>query len=817
MGLMKHYGFRALAWVLRPCFFWIVSKTTSEPTRDLLGIKPDQPILFILPKRSLVDLLVLNYHCHRLGLPLPTGRVDEISEDGEGSLLYLNKPGFLKTRSEKIPALPLIRLIRKIEQTTASDVQVLPVSVFWGKNPGREDLSFFKLLFNDDENAGSLQKFFIVLAHGRNNIVHFGKAFSLRGLVNEKLPTDQTARKTRRILRVHFRRQRNTTLGQKLYVKDVIFTRVLAAKSVQDVINSKVVKKQFSRKRLEAKARKYVREIAADQSYSVVRVLEILLRYVWTKMFSGVRIIGFDKIRDFATKEYELIYLPSHRSHLDYLLVNYSVYQGGLPTPHTAAGINLNFWPVGGLLRRAGAFFLRRSFGGDRLYTAVFNEYLNYLIQSGYPVAFFPEGGRSRTGRLLHMRTGMLSMVLRSANRAKEGRRIAFVPVYVGYDKVVEVKSYLKELSGRSKRKESFSSLIQLPKLLRQDWGRAHINFGEPIDLQDILKAAGSCNDYEDERTYITKATKDLAGRVAIAINSSVVITRTSLVSLALLSLPQKALPEEELLGLIRVLLKIIAINLPGIHFELPEGDPSDFVLEAEKLGSIRRLHHPAGDVLYMNEMDGILNSYYRNNILHAFVIPSLISSFFNRQSQIGNKILKEGVFELLPFLCDEFHLPWSKEQYSEVYELVLDRMIQCGLISAEGDHYRRPVISSLNFGFLSQIGKILGLVFERYAIISALLYKHLEKGVIDSGDFHISCQKMAQRLAILSGIPNPEAADLSLFKNHIVLLKRMGYLLEVNGGKSLKIDPRIASIIQKTKLLLSLEMRGSVERISVR
>ena len=208
---------------------------------------------------------------------------------------------------------------------------------------------------------------------------------------------------------------------------------------------------------MKTKLRKYAREIASKQTYSIIRFFEVILGNLWNKLFDGIETYYPENVSQVANEGYEIVYVPTHRSHLDYLLMSYVVHQSGFPVPHTAAGKNLDFFPVGGLLRKGGAFYLRRSFKGKKLYTAVFNEYLHFLLSNGYPMTFFPEGGRSRTGKLLPLRTGMFSMIVHSYLRDPK-KPIAFVPIYIGYDKVFELGSYLKELSGAAKQKESFSS-----------------------------------------------------------------------------------------------------------------------------------------------------------------------------------------------------------------------------------------------------------------------------------------------------------------------------------------------------------------------
>ena len=181
-----------------------------------------------------------------------------------------------------------------------------------------------------------------------------------------------------------------------------------------------------------------------------------------------------------------LVYLPNHRSHIDYLLLSYLVYAQGLAPPHIAAGANLNFPLVGPLLRRGGAFFLRRSFKGEPLYAAVFREYLHAMLAKGFPIAYFIEGGRSRSGRTLAPKGGLLGMTIESFMR-EHPRPLLLVPVYFSYEKLLEGRTLVAELEGQPKKGESLGALVRVARNLRRDYGSVHVNFGAPLSIDQFL------------------------------------------------------------------------------------------------------------------------------------------------------------------------------------------------------------------------------------------------------------------------------------------------------------------------------------------
>ena len=143
---------------------------------------------------------------------------------------------------------------------------------------------------------------------------------------------------------------------------------------------------------------------------------------------------------------------------------------------------------LGPLLRRGGAFFLRRSFKGEALYAAVFREYLHMMLTEGFPIEYFIEGGRSRTGRTLPPKAGLLGMTLESFLR-DHARPLALVPVYIGYEKLFEGRSFVAELEGRPKRRESLGALFGSIRELKHEYGKVSVNFGEPLLLDAYLDA----------------------------------------------------------------------------------------------------------------------------------------------------------------------------------------------------------------------------------------------------------------------------------------------------------------------------------------
>ena len=198
-----------------------------------------------------------------------------------------------------------------------------------------------------------------------------------------------------------------------------------------------------------------------------------MLSWLWNDIYDGLSIDleGLTKIRNIS-KKMPFVIVPCHRSHIDYLLIHYVFYTNNIQLPFIAAGSNLSFFPMGYIFRKSGAFFLRRSFRGNKVYSEVFTKYLAILLKEGLPLEFFIEGGRSRTGKMVMPKYGLLSMVIQ-AYQEKYCDNFAAIPVYIGYDRVIEEKSYLKELAGASKTPENTAEIIKTSKILTQTiWPR---------------------------------------------------------------------------------------------------------------------------------------------------------------------------------------------------------------------------------------------------------------------------------------------------------------------------------------------------------
>ncbi len=804
---------------------WLALNIEPESPRELID---DRPVCYVLEDYGLSNALILDRACRDAGLPSPLvplpvagdplGRKRAyVALSRRNASALIPEAGSAKTHSGS-----LARLLQAHRVNPNLDVQLVPVSIFVGRAPDKQS-GWFSVLFSENwAIVGRFRRLLAILLNGRGTIVRFAPPVSLRDAVAEDLPAERTVRKLSRVLRTHFHRIREAVIGPDLSTRRLLVDQVLAAEPVREAIADQARRDNSKAEEAWKKAHAYAWEIAADYSNPVVRSASFLLSHVWNRIYDGVLVHHLDRFKE-AAPGHEVVYVPCHRSHMDYLLLSYLLYERGIVPPHIAAGINLNLPVIGTLLRKGGAFFMRRSFRGNPLYSAVFTEYVAQLVSGGYSLEYFIEGGRSRTGRLLPPKGGMISMTVRAFLRQPK-KPVLFQPVYIGYEKLLEGNSYLDELSGRPKEKESIWALLwSIPKVLRQNYGQVVVNFGEPIALNDALAQhapewSGTPLGEEERPAWLSATVDALADQIQVHINRAADVNPINLLALALLSTPKHAMGEADLIAQIELSKTLLA--------ELPYSDlvtvtphtPERIIAHGEEINVLRRVKHPLGDVLSVVDDDtAVLMSYYRNNVLHLFTASAWIACCFQnnrRMSRAGVLRLGRGLY---PFLQTELFLPWSEDEFAERMDRTIDLFIREGLLQQinedDGGILARNAGQTDEVFRLRAIGHSLQQAFERYYIAISVLVKN-GPGKLGAAELESLCQQAAQRLSLLYAPAAPEFFDRTLFRGFIQKMRELRLVWPDENSKLL-FDERLDAWAKDAKAILGRELRHTIERVS--
>lgn len=817
------FSFQLPAWWLRllrrTLYLWTKPKTFPE-TPDKLGLASNKPVCYVLQHRHLTNLLVLDQECRNLSLPKASRPLHTGGVHSRYSVFYLsggvNDFG-IEEGGQTFPEASLPRqLVHAALNDPEFDVQLVPVTILWGRAPNKQD-SILKALFAEAwQSVGILSQFVATIVNGRDTVVRFSEPTSLRAILRNETREERAAQKLARVLRVHFRRQREIAIGPNLSHRQTQMHLLLSKPEVRSAIAADAIQRSVPFAESERMARKYALEIASDYSYSVVQAYVIVLEWVWNTIYNGLQIHNFDRVNAIA-RTHTIVYVPCHRSHIDYLLVSYILHQRGISIPHIAAGANLNVPILGPILRRGGAFFLRRKFKGDVLYATVFNEYLSLMTSQGFPVEYFIEGGRSRSGRMLRPKSGMLAMTVQSfvKNRA---RPLAFVPIYIGYEKIFEGNTYVAELGGKPKQGESVFGLLSSLRELQKYFGQVHINFGRPLSLSGYLdecKAGWAAESSDPKSPWLRDAVSSLATELGRRINAAAAINPINLVALSLLSTTKHTADLRQLKTQIEHLQYLLEAVPYGDSVVAWEGTPCDAINHAIRLELVKRQQHALGDVIVANAEQSSLLAYFRNNVLHLFALPALLACLVSHNRVLSRERAREAISGIYQLLRAELFLAFEPDELDGLLQRIEDALAQRGLIrvDAELGMLRAPTPAEDADAELRQLGEVIRTTLERQFLTLALLQHH-GSGVLTQERLEEAGHLLAQRISLLYEFNSPEFSEKSLFANAIMNLTEAGLLQKDDAGH-LVFDQRITEPAAHTELLLSPAVRHSIERLA--
>ncbi|PKF51273.1 glycerol-3-phosphate 1-O-acyltransferase PlsB [Enterovibrio nigricans] len=786
----------------------ILVKTISIPSDPVgqLGFDLNRPIVYVLPFRSHSDLLTLRNSCLQQGLPDP---LDPLELGGKSlpRYVFISQGKRMFNNSDPVPFDSIevfTDLLELHKRDSELDIQLVPASVVWNRDPGNESRPAMPAL----TAMNGVQKCFTILTLGRDSMVRFSNAVSLRYMADKHGTDTSIANKLARVAKIHFSRQKMAASGPGLPNRQALFKRLLASKAIDKVVQEEAESRDVPVEKVRKEAIDMMEEIAADFSPSLIRYGDRVMTWLWNKLYQGININNSERVRKLAQDGHEIVYVPCHRSHMDYLLLSYVLYKEGLVPPHIAAGVNLNFFPAGPIFRRGGAFFLRRTFKGNRLYSTVFREYLAELFAKGYSVEYFSEGGRSRTGRLLPAKTGMLAMTIQAMLRGLK-RPVTLVPVYIGYEHVMEVSTYAKELQGERKEKENFGQVLGIVRKLR-NYGKGYVNFGEPIPVNHFLNEKAptwhqDIDPIEPQRpNWLNPVVNELADRMMSKINDAAAANALTLCATALLASRQRALSREALEEQLTIYLELLRTVPYSSTSTVPDDSAKDLVEHAISLNKFVVEKDSLGDVVSLDRQQAIFMTYYRNNIIHLFAIPSLVAQMLVFKNSVSRKDLNSTVKQLYPLLKAELYMGFDEAALESYLDAVVVELNRQQLLTVEGDMLQR---NPAKLTQLQLLGRTIAETLQRYAITLTLFCHEPD---VSRSDLERQSQMMAQRLSRLHGINAPEFFDKGVFSTLVTSLREEGYLNDDEHARTEQMEALLESIFG----LISPEVQLTIQAI---
>lgn len=554
-----------------------------------------------------------------------------------------------------------------------------------------------------------------------------------------------------------------------------IIDAVLSQDRFQEVIRNYASEQHVTEEQATSLARSYLFEIAADQNYMIFPFWESLLSWVFNGIYEGL-VVDERKLEEFRRQagSHPIVFVPNHRSHMDYLILNYLFYQHRIPMPLVCGGNNLSFWPMGPIGRKSGAFFIRRSYEGNKLYASTVQAYIEQLIRDKCFLEFFIEGTRSRTGKLLPPRMGILTHIVESYLHGAE-KEILLVPTAITYDSVLEEKNYLEEHAGQMKNPENRFDLVRLTKYLKRRSGKVYIQFGETLSLKEWSQNLP----HLEKREMVEK----LAYQLTHTINKSFVVTPRSMVAAALLSHPQKVISERGLLEEIEPLRQYLQYK--GCLFsetllKAPSMALKESVRDLTQRHLIREIHDEDGVFYLIPEEKRPLLDFYKNGSLHFLASLATFSHLLlqNPKGAVSLTSLEEEFRFFKKLFKYEFTFS-QRQPLTEHLQKITTYLEQRGMIRRED---QIVYLQKTRERDVSQYATLIRNYIDGYFVAwkswGTLGYQRIEekeiiKWLLRKGNIYFLREK----------ISHSESVSRFLFQNALLSFRDLGILVQEKEG----------------------------------
>lgn len=626
------------------------------PADRFRGILRGGRLTFALTSGGIIEWLILSSWCRRNGL-------DAILVSNRKRILLLSKPIYFfqvilrrkkfvdlflseqetgprllfcpsrERRKQPFDPTPVEGILGELYSQSAknhavSSFTIVPILILWRKFLRRDSRTLSEYFLGIGSRPSLIGKIWYLIRRRKDSTVRSLDEIQLmlkektESLENsDESESVRVAKNTRRRILVRVSQELRVVLGPRYLSTHSVKETLMKDPEFQKFLSEVAAREKLDRRKAMLLAYKNFTEIAANYRYRTIEVLYVFLTWLFTRVFDGVDIEDGEmhRIREIM-KTKPVVFVSAHRSHFDSIVIPYVLFLHDMVTPHIATGINLKFWPLGPFLRSAGAFFIRRSFRGDVLYSMCFKKYVEYLLKSRIPIKFFIEGTRSRSGKMLPPAHGLLKTVLESVSR-KMCEDVALVPVSICYDQVPEEGSYTKELSGEQKTKESAGSLLRSRKIIYKNMGRVYVRFAAPVSAREVHLRT------ERDKTDPTLALQKTAFQICKSINDASPVTPISLVATVLLGLRIPTVSLQDILGQAMMLARYARWS--GLALSVtPEGAlrraMEHTIKRLYKSGVVGRAQDTVPQLYFCEEQRRIALNYYKNSAIHCFILPSI-------------------------------------------------------------------------------------------------------------------------------------------------------------------------------------------------
>jgi glycerol-3-phosphate O-acyltransferase len=661
------------------------------------------------------------------------------------------------------------------------DTLVIPLRVLW--LPAGEQRRLRDVLLGNPHNPGSLvQKLILNFSPDRCSPIYAEPATlgTLRAALADQPHVrhlgDFTLRRAVLATKKVERRLRGHRYKEPAFVEDDILQDPEFRADLERIQGEK----KSAPADLVAEARKYIKELVPTSTPLGLDLLIRLSRYVYTRGYDQEIMVDpkqVEKLRKLA-REHPVILLCNHRSQVDSFAIYSTLYDNDLPHPHTFGGINMK-WPIiGNIQRSSGMIFIRRAFNDNPVYKAVLQRYIDYLVSRRFPLLWSIEGGRSRTGKLVPPRYGLLHWLLNAAERYDKTQPLYIVPLSVVFEQVVDVDAYALEQLGGVKKPENLAWFYRYLHSFKTPLGKIHIRFGDPVQAR---VDAGQPRD--------PLAVEKLAFETCVELNRTTPVTKASLVCMSLLASAPQALTRSELVASLTGLLQYLQAG--GCKATFPLDLDGEAVLDGalsslQASGTVNAFEAGIEPVYSISEDKALDAAYYRNNAIHFLFSGAIADVALARLylDHIGTDPLQEledEILSLRKLLQWEFFFPEKEEFLQGIYR---DLDIRC-------PHWRdrltggREGLRALFLEIQPLLGHgVLEPYLEAYRIVAEQLLQYDAAEDLDQKAFIRDCLNTGRQLHLQRQVISRESIAKTLFDTGLKVARSRG-LLDISVSKA--------------------------------